>query len=576
MFINAFLLGLTKRKRSRLVLSIFLRLTIFFLQILSIYLLEQCLREAFTEGVTEMKFLAFAVLLISFSFLLRIWLSKVSVKFANAVLFDLRMNLMNMIFSTGLQSEISSRAGRAVSIMGGMVSTLHSYFFKYLPMLLSVLSEVIISFVLLLFLDFRIALVTLFCAMMIYLIPPVFYRLLKNINEKQWDAYSNYYASCLDSIQGLPNAKAFNYDGKRREYMETLGENFRKTMLASLRRTLSERGLLSLFLYAGLFISLLFVLPSPSVNIHRVILVSISLLTWSLPLYELIDAWPTGFRAYTASRSLEAFIRELSPSEEIEKRNLASGEKEIQISPQLSSPDGDIRLEKICFSYTPGKSILSEISLTIPAGKTCALVGKSGIGKTSIALLLAGLLEPDKGSIYWGTQEVSAAQLRKNVTAVWQEIHLFQGSIEENLRLGRAEASKEEIVAACQKAQIHQKIMSLKQGYDTPISENGETFSGGERQRLALARAILCPHSLLILDEATSSLDRQNEFILQKNLKVLNPGMTIFCIAHRLETVKNADLIILLDEKGIAAQGKHEELIKNQSYRDLMLQEDLL
>ena len=126
------------------------------------------------------------------------------------------------------------------------------------------------------------------------------------------------------------------------------------------------------------------------------------------------------------------------------------------------------------------------------------------------------------------------------------------------------------------KAQIHQKIMSLKQGYDTPISENGETFSGGERQRLALARAILCPHSLLILDEATSSLDRQNEFILQKNLKVLNPGMTIFCIAHRLETVKNADLIILLDEKGIAAQGKHEELIKNQSYRDLMLQEDLL
>ena len=118
--------------------------------------------------------------------------------------------------------------------------------------------------------------------------------------------------------------------------------------------------------------------------------------------------------------------------------------------------------------------------------------------------------------------------------------------------------------------------MSLKDGYNSQISENGGTFSGGERQRLALARAFLCPHSLLILDEATSSLDRHNEYMLQNNLKTLSPGMTVFCIAHRLETVKNADLIILLDEKGIAAQGKHEELLNNQQYRKLMLHEELL
>ncbi len=575
MFFNPFLFELTRSKRFNLILSLILRLIAFFLRILSIYFMEQGILSVFTAGVANFQLLVFAALLAAISFLFREWLTKVSVKFANAVLFDLRMKLMHMIFSEGLRSALPSQTGKVVSMLGGVVSALHSYYDKYLPLLISVLIEVIISFIILLSVDFRIALMTLFCALMILLIPPVFYRLLKNINEKQWSAYSNYYASCLDSIQGLPNAKAFNYDGKRREYMETMSEDFKKTMLSSLRRTLSERGFLSFFLYAGLIVPILFFSVSLNGNIRRFILSSIGLLIWVLPLYELIEAWPTGFRAYTASRSIEAFMRELTNSEKNRKRNQVLREKFPQVD-QQAPLKGDLRLEKVSFSYESGRSIFSDLSFTIPEGKTCALVGKSGIGKTSLALLLAGLLEPDEGSIFWGRQKISAAELRNNVTAVWQEIHLFQGSIKENLRLGTNDASEEEILAACQKAQIHQKIMSLKDGYNSQISENGGTFSGGERQRLALARAFLCPHSLLILDEATSSLDRHNEYMLQNNLKTLSPGMTVFCIAHRLETVKNADLIILLDEKGIAAQGKHEELLNNQQYRKLMLHEELL
>jgi len=231
----------------------------------------------------------------------------------------------------------------------------------------------------------------------------------------------------------------------------------------------------------------------------------------------------------------------------------------------LSEVRGDVSLRGVWFRYDAGaRWTLEDISAEIPAGTTTALVGETGSGKTTLAYLVARLYEPERGTVMIdGTdiRDTTLGSLAATVGLVSQETYLFHASIRENLRFSCPDATDEEIEDAARAAQIHELIASLPEGYDTPVGERGYRFSGGEKQRMAIARTVLRNPPVLILDEATSALDNETERAVQQALDDLSRGRTTIAIAHRLSTIRDADQILVLDAGRIVERGTHDELI---------------
>ena len=228
-----------------------------------------------------------------------------------------------------------------------------------------------------------------------------------------------------------------------------------------------------------------------------------------------------------------------------------------------------VEFKSVSFYYEsrPDLAVLQDISFQIEQGKTVALVGSSGAGKSTVAGLMLRFFEPQEGQILLGNQDIaqlSLADWRNYIALVPQEVFLFGGTIEENIAYGKPTASKEEIWQAVEKANMLDFIERFPDGLQTIVGDRGIQLSGGQKQRVAIARAILKDPAILILDEATSSLDTESEKLVQHALEQLMQNRTSIIIAHRLTTIKNADQIFVLDKGKIAEQGTHEELIKKQ------------
>lgn len=241
---------------------------------------------------------------------------------------------------------------------------------------------------------------------------------------------------------------------------------------------------------------------------------------------------------------------------------------DIQDAPdaqELRDVKGVIDYKDVCFSYNAEEIVLDHINIHIDAGRSIALVGPSGGGKTTICSLLPRFYDVDSGSITIDGKDIRSLtleSLRQNIGIVQQDVYLFAGSIGENIAYGKPGATMEEIIDAAKKANIHEFILSLPQGYDTYVGERGARLSGGQKQRISIARVFLKDPKILILDEATSALDNESERHIQKSLEELAKNRTSITIAHRLSTIRGADEIIVIGEKGIEERGTHEELLQ--------------
>jgi ATP-binding cassette subfamily B protein len=225
---------------------------------------------------------------------------------------------------------------------------------------------------------------------------------------------------------------------------------------------------------------------------------------------------------------------------------------------------GDIRYENVTFGYGSDRAVLSGVNLTIHAGETVAFVGPSGAGKTTITTLLPRFYEIEGGSISIDgidIRDMTVSSLRREIGIVQQDVFLFAGTIRENIAYGRLDASEADIFDAARRARLDEMIQGLPAGLDTVIGERGVKLSGGQKQRLAIARMFLKNPPILILDEATSALDTETERAIQRSLAELSVGRTSLVIAHRLATIQNADRIVVVDDSGIAEQGRHDELV---------------
>lgn len=232
--------------------------------------------------------------------------------------------------------------------------------------------------------------------------------------------------------------------------------------------------------------------------------------------------------------------------------------------------DGNIAFDDVNFHYPsrPEIEVLKGVSFEAQTGQKVAIVGPSGSGKSTMASLILQFYHPQSGTILFDNKpsdEYSLTDIRNQVAIVPQDVMLFGGTIQENIAYGKLSATQEEIIKAAQRANAHQFIMSFPEGYDTVVGERGVKLSGGQRQRIAIARALLKNPSILILDEATSSLDSESERLVQDALEELMKNRTSIIIAHRLSTIREADKIIVLEKGKVIESGNHEELIGNEN-----------
>ena len=258
----------------------------------------------------------------------------------------------------------------------------------------------------------------------------------------------------------------------------------------------------------------------------------------------------------------------------IERFNeIMSIEAEIVNSPHaidLTDVRGDIEFKNVSFRYNKKLDyVLKNFNLDIKAGKNIALVGPSGGGKTTVCALIPRFYDVSEGGIFVDGKNIrdfSLYSLRNNIGIVQQDVYLFSGTIMENIRYGKPDATEEEIIEAAKLASAYDFIMELEEGFDTYVGERGVKLSGGQKQRISIARVFLKNPPILILDEATSALDNNSEAVIQESLEVLSKGRTTITIAHRLTTIQNADMIVVMTADGIVEKGSHEELMENKAY----------
>lgn len=362
-------------------------------------------------------------------------------------------------------------------------------------------------------------------------------------------------ASLESSITGIRVTKAFTNEQKELEKFEVGNENYvksRSVAYKSMGQFFSSTTFITdLFNVVILVVGgILVIFNEMEMASYVTFVVSINLFITPLTtLINFVEQYQNGVTGF------KRFLEIMDATEEVEDKDAIYVEK----------LRGNIEFKNVSFEYETTKGVLNDVSFKIAEGKTVALVGPSGGGKTTICHLIPNFYKVSAGNIYIDGYDINKLlfrSLRGNIGIVQQDVFLFNGSIKENILYGKENATDEEIFEACKRANIHDYILSLENGYDTQIGERGVKLSGGQKQRLSIARVFLKNPSILILDEATSALDNATEVLIQKSLDELSKGRTTIVVAHRLSTIKNADIIFVVENGKICESGNHEQLLK--------------
>ena len=517
-------------------------------------------------------------------------LYKLNVKIVNeagiSIKDNVRTKILTKLFLLGPEYADTIRTGTLTSTFTARVEWLMNYYTRYLPVIVSAVLNAGIFIMILFYMDIYVGLVSLISVIMMLLIPMVFFKLMKEKGKKEWEEHANYYSECLDGIQGMVSLKAFNADAKYVRDVKAHGENFRKAVMDHLKVTIIEGTFSEFFLRVGTALTIAIMgLRCAYGYIDKSFLIYAFFIigaTFS-PMLSLINAWHLGFQGVSGSYSLSEFLE--TKSDNLMENDLIKNElknrKELEASLNRSAVkenkinDVKLSLDKVNFRYKgANKDTLKNISFELHKGKAIALVGPSGGGKSTIAGLLMGFYRADSGEVTLNDVKMgneTAAFFNDNISAVWQDNHLFYGSIYDNIKMGKPSATDEEIFEASKKAMIYDLIMSLPNGYDTSVDELGSRFSTGERQRIAIARALLKDAPIIIFDEATSALDRENEKYIGETLSKLKPDKAMLMIAHRLSTISMADEILVVENGCIADRGSSSYLEENcEIYRRLI------
>lgn len=477
---------------------------------------------------------------------------------------DLRERLFAHVLHLGPAYARSERSGELATTLTEGVERLDPYFARYLPqVILSVCVPLLIAGYILPG-DAASAVLLVVTAPVIPVMMVLVGSYAEEHTRRQWIALSRMGAHFLDAMQGLPTLKVFGRVASEEEKVERVSGEFRERTLKVLRFAFLS-GLVLEFMTAAAIALVAVVLGvrliNGAISFQDAFLVLLLTPEFYRPLRELGVHRHAGMEGKAAAERIFEILDTPVPADGTLQENLAGG---LEIS-----------FSGVRFAY-PGRDLpaLDGLTLTLPAGSRTAVVGRSGSGKSTLAGLILRFLEPDEGVISANgvpVGDLPAETWREHVALVPQRPHLFYGSVLENIRLARPDASRSEVERAAELAGAARFIRRMPHGYDTQIGERGQRLSGGEAQRLAIARAFLKDAPLLVMDEPTSSLDPESERLVRDALESLARGRTSLIVAHRLNTVRTAERIVVLHEGRVAQTGTHAGLLERKGHYSLLV-----
>ncbi len=494
------------------------------------------------------------------------WRTLVAHKTASIVQKMLRRRLYDQIVALGPGYAGRQRSGELVLSLVDGVEQLETYFGQYLPQLLVSAITPVLIFAFVAFLDLPVALTLLIAAVIALAAPALWHQFDTKKSQERQDAYAVFASEFLDAVQGLATLKAFGQSRPRADLLADKARDVFRTTMWVLATNSLARGITDTAIAVGAAFAL-------GLGAHRVA-------SEQMELTALLIILMMGVEIFRPMRDLRTVLHQgmvgLSAAQGIYRILDAQApivEKTNAIKPL--DPQPTISFESVHFSYPEQRhSVHDQLDLSIVPGERVGIVGTSGCGKSTIVRLLLRFYDPDQGTVRLGgydIKDLSLAALRQQISVVNQDTFLFHGTIGENIRLGKPAATDAEVTDAAKSANIHEFVSGLPQAYDSLIGEKGIKLSGGQRQRVAIARALLRDSPILILDEALSAVDAENEAFIQQALDGLMKGRTTLVLAHRLSSVINCDRILVLDQGRIAESGSHSQLMaSNGIYAELM------
>jgi ABC-type multidrug transport system fused ATPase/permease subunit len=483
---------------------------------------------------------------------------------------DLRNDIYQRLLRTPMEFFAQRRVGELSSRISSDVTQIQDTVTTMLAELLRGVLTLLIGFALLLKLSLVLTGLMLSVVPVIIVVALVFGKYIRKSSRQVQDRLAESGTVVQETLQGIGTVKAFaNEWFEKRRYAEQL----RQAVTLAIRNSTAR----------GLFVSFMLF------SVFGAVVLCVWYSTHLMAQGDLSFGALTAFVVYTAfvAGSMAGFAdlysqfqKTLGATQRV-RELLVEDIEEIPLEPEVILPQyrlqGRVELQNISFRYPsrPETLILNQVSLAAEPGQQIAIVGPSGAGKSTLAAMLLRFYEPESGQIIYdskGVGELPLAQLRRQTALVPQDVLLFGGSIRENIAYGNPSANDSEIEAAARQANAHQFISGFPEGYNTIVGERGVKLSGGQRQRIAIARAILKDPTILILDEATSSLDSESEALVQEALGNLMRNRTSFVIAHRLSTIRNADTIVVIDGGQVVESGTHEVLMRIEGgvYRRLV------
>ncbi|KEJ00463.1 ABC transporter ATP-binding protein [Clostridium botulinum A2B7 92] len=461
-----------------------------------------------------------------------------------------RANLAEHMRKLPLGYLFCKDAGMLGNMMMGDFTMVENGMSHVVPKLMGALVTPVLAFIGLAFMDWRMSL-SMFAAMPVALLIIIgTSKLQKVLGRELTEAKVDASNRLQEYLTGIRVIKSCNMTGEHFQHLEGSFYNLMK-------KSIKMEGLLQSIV--------LTVTPLLRAGLTVMVYVgSYLLMGGTLTIMTLATFLVIGTRIFEPLSEAIINLAELRYDAQAGERIIKFMKEPVMTGEKNPPPSNDIELQHVDFGYNDAR-VLKDVSIKMKEGTLTALVGPSGSGKSTVLKLVARFYDPQQGKVLLGKEdmkEMHPESLLKRISMVFQDVYLFQDTIGNNIRFGRENATQKEVEEAAKKACCHDFIMKLPQGYDTAVGEGGCTLSGGEKQRVSIARAMLKDAPVVLLDEATASLDPENEMDVQNAINQLIKGRTVIVIAHKLKTIRSADNIVVLDDGRVVEHGKHEELIK--------------
>lgn len=514
----------------------------------------------------------FIIAMLSIRFVANFMSTKFSLHSSSEVKKTLRSTIYEKLLSLGVNYTDAISTSSTVQIAVDGVEQLEIYFGRFMPQLFYSLLAPLTLFAVMSFISFKTAIVLLICVPLIPMTIMAVMKIAKKLLSKYWGVYTDLGDSFLENLQGLTTLKIFDIDEDKNKEMNDNAEHFRKITMKVLSMQLNSITIMDLIAFGGSAIGILIAIAEFRAGLltaGQVLIIILLSAEFFIPMRLLGSFFHVAMNGISASermfKLLDTEVEEIKDLDEAKLTNLNNI---------------NIELRNVDFSYDKERKVLENINIEMKNNKMIALVGESGCGKSTITNLLLKQNKVDSGEILLNginLNEIPFDVLTKKVGFINHSAYIFNGSIEDNIRMGKNDASYDEIYDALKKANLYEFVMSLPEKLNTNVGEGGSLLSGGQKQRLALARTIITDPEIYIFDEATSNIDVESEEKVWESIYKLAKNKTVIVISHRLANVKNAHAIYVLDKGHIVEHGKHKELMmtKNKYYELVTHQQNL-